>query len=168
MVLAGIFVIGRRGGRYDSTEASSQNLRGTRLCSVAFEWPNLNGVDFSGADLSNARLHAADLRNSVLAEARLSHTHLADARFDGANLWRTQLDGADLNGACFQDAGLAEADLRGADLSTALGFRQEEYAKAVVDEYTKPPANCVPEAALEPADVLPCRSFLARVLAVDT
>ena len=76
-----------------------------------------------------------------MRKTNLRGSDLRSARIDGADLFSADLSGADLRDASLACTFLRRADLRGADLSTALGLVPSQIADAVGDLATRLPDN---------------------------
>ncbi len=110
---------------FTGCDLSMVRWRGASLQDVAFSECKLLGVDFSVCSemLFSVRFDACTLDHSILAGRRMSKT-----RFSKCSLKGVDLEGADLSAAVFQqcdlqDAVFARTVLKGADLTTAHGFR---------------------------------------------
>jgi hypothetical protein len=91
-------------------------------------YPDLKGVDLSGANLSKANLAFCDLQEALLndvnlSEAELFRAWLSTAALNRANLSGAKLIAAHLDGANLHGAVLTKADLREANLSGVFGLR---------------------------------------------
>jgi uncharacterized protein YjbI with pentapeptide repeats len=94
------------------------------------ERTRFDGVDFTLANLDRARLAGADLRNALLAGARftgacldganLEHIEVPGAPFDEADLERALLTGSILTGASFRKAQLRHAKLADVQWENAI------------------------------------------------
>lgn len=129
-------------------------LSGANLQNAMLSGANLRDADLAGADLRNAILDRADLTGAILAGARLDRADLRYARLDGDDVAGASLDDADLSAAHFNGAILDDASLKGAnltnakfkdtkirraDLSGAIGLKQEQIDGTCGDEETRLP-----------------------------
>jgi uncharacterized protein YjbI with pentapeptide repeats len=129
---------------------TSLDLRGFHLSFSKPENRNLAGADFRGSvlvavdfrevNLSQARFGRAnvqaDFRRANLRAADFTSAELAGSDFRGADCRGSDFGGADLTRVKLQGC-----DLRAADLTRAVGLTRREFARAVTDESTRPPAR---------------------------
>ena len=102
---------------------------------------NLNNTSFREAELAGANLQKASLNQSDLRGAHLRNADLSGAHLEEVYVGEARGDGADLRGACVIDTILRDANLAGANLSTAEGLTQDQIATATINRRTKLPSG---------------------------
>ncbi len=147
-IQAALTVIGRRKTDYDPAgqriNLIKTGLRGVDLTDAKLQKAILAGSNLKRADLKGAELQDANLRMAVLHVADLRRAHFQGADLLFAHLEATRLDDAELRGAKLDDARLHKAvlvgaDLRGTDLSNAVGLTSKQIREAKGDRHTKLP-----------------------------
>lgn len=100
---------------------------------------DLTGIDLTRAQLQQSNFSWANLRDAHLAEAKLEVAVLDYADLRGARLDNAHLDAATLRHTHLADAGepttravFAGADIRGADLTDAIGLEDPVYVEVIV------------------------------------
>ena len=107
-----------QGAKLERTNLSYADLTGSDFRNSSFHWPSLYQAIFNGADLSGIDLNGQSTSEMKFREAKLRGTK-------GFN----QIYGTDYY----------KADLRGADLSTAVLLNRTNFRKAKVDQFTRWP-----------------------------
>jgi hypothetical protein len=132
----------------DESEEHRLHLARTNLCKAYLRGTHLEGASLRGANLedallSDAHLEEAWLQGACLRRATLTGTALKQTIFDDSELALRKVKSTDevLSNALSTDekfgpADLEGADLRGADLSQAIGLTQEQINKAHCDNDT--------------------------------
>lgn len=124
------------GADLSGVNLSGANLSDADVCDADLSGADLCGANLTNAKLSNVNLSGADLRHTNLSHANLYHANLSeanlqDAELKGALLIEANLQNANLQSANLQSANLIESNIRGAilfgtNLSSAVGFTEEE------------------------------------------
>ena len=107
-----------QGAKLEGTNLSYADLTGSDFRMSSFHWPSLYQAIFNGADLSGIDLNGQSTSEMKFREAKLRGTK-------GFN----QIYGSDYY----------MADLRGADLSTAVLLDRTNFRKAKADQFTRWP-----------------------------
>lgn len=126
---------------FERANLKNANFEGARLLGARFQNAALFQANFCGADLRLAEFQEADLggvelSNAVLGQANLRKATLSKRHALGMKAVTVTLDGTHMDRAI-----LIETDLRGVDLTKAIGITQEQIDVACVDETTKLPSN---------------------------
>lgn len=145
-------------------DLSNANLQGANFKDAQLDFADLRHADLQGAvfdrtqlvrtDLREAvfhgatmtppvNIHGADLRGADLRDVRFPSSTTVPAKMTLSGITSTRLDDADLRGVVFSWTMIAGsvfdgADLRGADLSTAVG-RPDSLRGALYDQHTRLP-----------------------------
>jgi uncharacterized protein YjbI with pentapeptide repeats len=114
-------------------------LNGASLPDAKLARADLHCVILMDGDLPRANLAFASLQQAVLRKTNLRGSDLREANMDRADLCRADLAGADLRGASLAGCFLKCTNLRGTDLSTALGLTDAQLRDAFGDERTALP-----------------------------
>ncbi len=133
----------------DLSEAdlSEANLREANLSKANLREADLSEADLSEADLFRADLRGANLKQANLNEASLWAAHLAGADFKNASLLKTRFPDAQFE--------LRNLDVRGTDLSKAIGILKKSFFVMKGDKHTvlrkalDPPAEWLLEEPVE-------------------
>ncbi len=129
------------------------NFADAMLKNTKFERASLKNCNFQGAKLEGTNLSYADLTGSDFRESRFHSPTFYQANFNGADLSGVDLNGQSTSEMKFRGAKLRgtkgfnqiygsdyyKADLRGADLSTAVLLDRTNFRKAKVDQFTRWP-----------------------------
>jgi uncharacterized protein YjbI with pentapeptide repeats len=127
-------------------QATLQNARlsGANLSLASLDDARITGGKLDGADLSGASLISVRFSRVVLYKADLSAAYLSRSWFHETDLRGANLSAAKLNGVVIEyshldDAILEGAEFEGADLSSSLGLKAEQIAKALLGDAVKLP-----------------------------
>lgn len=152
-------------------------LQGANLAAIYGDYLNLEGADLKGADLSSAQLRMsgcdrADLRGALIDGANLSHSDLREAdlreiklrfipkydygfesdpdfdQIDSQSV-SVNLEYADLRDAKLGGVNFEKANLRSANLSTAVGLSSESIEHAYGNKKTQLPPGVARPASWE-------------------
>ncbi len=116
-------------------------LNGACLADAQLASADLHSVFLMESDLQRANLSCANLERAILRNANLRGSDLRHANIAGADLCRANLSGADLRDASLTSTFLKRTDVRGADLSTALGLTDAQISDALGDARTTLPGS---------------------------
>lgn len=114
-----------------STDLRRSNLRGAHL----------ENTELLGAHLAWSFLNGAHLEGAELYQANLQQALLEDANFEGADLSEAHLEKTSLVRVNLKGTTLHYTNLRGADLSSAIGLTQKQIEWAILDAETKLPSD---------------------------
>lgn len=137
---------------------AGEGLEGAKFLRVKLQTANFEGADLSDATFRQCLLKGAKFRganfgpNTTFMESTLHEADFAGVDLKGADFRRVNLRGANLANSKgwgdLTDSTLAEADLRGADFSTAKGdLNSVQWSGAIYDSKTIFPQGFDPEAA---------------------
>ncbi len=129
------------------------NFADAVLKNAKFERASLKNCNFQGAVLHGTNLANADLTGSDFRQASFYFPSIYGANFNRADLSGVDLKGLNTPEMNFREAKLRgtkgfnqingsdyyKADLRGADLSTAVLLERTNFRKAMVDQFTRWP-----------------------------
>lgn len=126
------------GATLDSSDFQGAMLSRTCFAGASLKSTNLSALDlrstdFSGAALSRAVLSKSNLCGVSLANLDLSYIIAESADFSGAELVGANLTGARLRGTNLDGADLTGAVLLNAEISEAIGLRDDQLQVAVTD-----------------------------------
>jgi uncharacterized protein YjbI with pentapeptide repeats len=124
---------------FSSADLSRAIFVDAKIAGANFHKAEVNRADFTRADLTGA-----DLSNAEVARAVFTNATLSGVRFKQSNLARADLKQLDLAGCDFARAYLFHTELEGADLSRAVGLKQDQLSLACGTSETKLPAGMVP------------------------
>lgn len=128
--------------RFMRVRLNKADFSGTDLTLVSFRQSDLSGTNFKGAKFGpETKFTESTLNDAILEGADLKGADFSKVNLRGANLKKTKNWG-DVTNCTFCDA-----DLSGADLSTAKGDMETvQWTGAIYDEATKFPAGVDPVA----------------------
>lgn len=138
-----------QGANFKDAQLDFADLRHADLQGAAFDRTQLVRTDLREAMLRGAtmtppvNIHGADLRGADLRDVRFPFQYDRAGEMTLSGITSTRLDDADLRGVVFSWTMIAGsvfdgADLRGADLSTAVG-RPDSLRGALYDQHTRLP-----------------------------
>jgi uncharacterized protein YjbI with pentapeptide repeats len=114
-----------QGGRIDADVQAAITILGRCRSASLIDRP----LDLHGISLREVYLPFAQLEKAFLYECDLEGALLCNANLRGAWLWRANLTRVNFDGA----------DLRGADLSGARGFKRNQVSSVISDNETRWP-----------------------------
>jgi len=125
------------------------NFRGTFLQDANFMSSNLQGTDFSRAHCVRANFVKANLSGASFVDVNAFAATFEGSTLSGVAFRKANLEGAVFRDAIFathrarpndfSDANLCNADLRGCNLSDAVGLTADQLAQAIIDDRTQVP-----------------------------
>jgi uncharacterized protein YjbI with pentapeptide repeats len=107
----------------------------SNLCEASF-YGELVNVSFISCDLRAVDFSQCEFKRVRFRRSKKKPIDLSDCNFAGVDLSQMDLSGANLSYADFTDAILNGTNLKGANLSSAIGITQEELDSAVIDSNT--------------------------------
>ncbi|MGO4707330.1 pentapeptide repeat-containing protein [Microvirga sp. 2MCAF38] len=123
---------------FSSVDVGRANFTGAKIAGSNFSKAEVNRSDFTGADLTGVDMSRAEAARVIFSNAKM-----AGMNFSYTNLSRAKLDGQDLTEVDMSRAYLFMTQIRGTNLSRAIGLTQEQLALACGTSETKLPQGLI-------------------------